>query len=123
MAQFEQLESLLEEERRSLEISRKQLYADRLNVAKQIQMVQDLVRKAQSNPKGIEPKELHQVNSVQQGIPQQGPIVREASTSEHPPTQVANGKFVNAPGDQDSNEQTGTTTAPASSAETTIRQL
>ncbi|MCO5557868.1 hypothetical protein L7F22_011440 [Adiantum nelumboides] len=53
MAQFEQLESLLEQERRSLEVARKQLYSDRLNVAKQIQMVQELVKKAQSNPTSL----------------------------------------------------------------------
>lgn len=79
MAQFEQLESLLEQERRSLEISRKQLYADRLNVAKQVQMVQELVRKAQSNPVSVEPKDIQHVSSVQQGLPQQGPVVREAA--------------------------------------------
>ncbi|PWN31735.1 uncharacterized protein FA14DRAFT_162639 [Meira miltonrushii] len=117
MAQFEQLESLIEEERRSLEISRKQLYADRLNVAKQIQMVQDLVRKAQANPKSVEPKEIQQVNSVQHGLSQQGPIVREANASQHPT--AANGN-VAAPAPQDGSNIAN---APASSAEATIRQL
>jgi SWI/SNF related-matrix-associated actin-dependent regulator of chromatin subfamily C len=78
MAQFEQLESLLEEERRSLEISRKQLYNDRLNVAKQIQLVQELVRKAQAAPAAVNVKEIQQVGSAQQGVSQQGPIVRQA---------------------------------------------
>jgi len=78
MAQFEQLESLLEQERRSLEVSRKQLYSDRLNVAKQIQMVQELVKKAQANPSSIGQKDLNQVSGVVHGLPQQGSVVREA---------------------------------------------
>ncbi|MCO5599920.1 hypothetical protein L7F22_054027 [Adiantum nelumboides] len=125
MAQFEQLESLLEEERRSLEISRKQLYADRLNVAKQIQMVQDLVRKAQANPKSVEAKEIQQVNSVQHGLSQQGPIVREANALQHPAAQAANGASANpsAPAPQDGIAQPNIANAPASSAEATIRQL
>ena len=78
MAQFEQLESLLEQERRSLEVARKQLYSDRLNVAKQIQMVQELVKKAQSNPTSLGPRDLDQASSVVHGLPQQGGVVREA---------------------------------------------
>lgn len=78
MAQFEQLESLLEQERRSLEVARKQLYSDRLNVAKQIEMVQELVKKAQANPASVGPKDLNRVSSVVQGLPQQGNVIREA---------------------------------------------
>lgn len=88
MAQFEQIETLLEQERRSLEISRKQLYSDRLNVARQIAMVQDLVRKAQANPLSVAPKDLNQVSSVQHGVSQQGTIVREApNVPPGPPSQ------------------------------------
>ncbi|UZJ54368.1 hypothetical protein CBS101457_003688 [Exobasidium rhododendri] len=78
MAQFEQLESLLEQERRSLEVARKQLYSDRLNVAKQIQMVQELVKKAQANPVSVGQRDLNQVSSVVHGVAQQGSVVREA---------------------------------------------
>lgn len=78
MAHFEQLETLLEQERRSLEISRRQLYTDRLNVSRQISMVQDLVRKAQAAPASVQPREVSQASSVQQGVSQQGTVVREA---------------------------------------------
>lgn len=48
MSQFEELESLLETERRQLEVGRKELYAERLKVQRQLRAVNDLVGKAQA---------------------------------------------------------------------------
>lgn len=48
MAQFEELESLLETERRQLEVGRKELYAERLKVQRQLRAVNELVGKAQA---------------------------------------------------------------------------
>ncbi|CAO1637945.1 unnamed protein product [Parajaminaea phylloscopi] len=48
MSQFEELESLLETERRQLEVGRKELYAERLKVQRQLRAVNELVSKAQA---------------------------------------------------------------------------
>ncbi|WFD00465.1 SWI/SNF and RSC complex subunit Ssr2 [Malassezia yamatoensis] len=77
MAQFQELESLLETERRSIEAGRKQLYADRLAVQRQLAAVQDLLRKASSTPNEVRPEDLANAQSGPQGVPQQGPIVRQ----------------------------------------------
>ena len=77
MAQFEELEMLLESERRSIEAGRKQLYADRLAVQRQLAAVNELLRKASTAPQDVRPEEVAQAQSSAQGLPQQGPIVRQ----------------------------------------------
>ena len=78
MTQFEELESLLEAERRSVEAGRRQLYADRLAVQKQLQLVNELLQKAANAPEKVSQQELVQASSAANGLPQQGPVVREA---------------------------------------------
>ncbi|CAO1614476.1 unnamed protein product [Sympodiomycopsis kandeliae] len=46
MAQFEELEVLLESERKLLESGRRELYSDRLKISKQLKLVEELVIKA-----------------------------------------------------------------------------
>ena len=58
MSQFEELENLLEGERRSIEAARKQLYSDRLAVQRQLAAVNDLLRKASTAPQNVRPDEL-----------------------------------------------------------------
>lgn len=82
MAQFEELESLLEEERRSLESGRKQLYQDRLAVQRQIAAVHDLMRKASTQPQSVTHRDVAGVSSAVQGLNQQGPVVRQVSDAE-----------------------------------------
>ncbi|WFD44529.1 SWI/SNF and RSC complex subunit Ssr2 [Malassezia psittaci] len=77
MTQFQELESLLETERRSIEAGRKQLYADRLAVQRQLAAVNDLLRKASTTPNEVRPEDLANAQSGSQGVPQQGPIVRQ----------------------------------------------
>ncbi|TKY89988.1 hypothetical protein EX895_001286 [Sporisorium graminicola] len=79
MTQFEELESLLEAERRSVEAGRRQLYADRLAVQKQLALVNELLAKAAQAPEKVSPQEVVQASSAANGLPQQGPVVREAS--------------------------------------------
>lgn len=86
MAQFEELEVMLEAERRTIEAGRKQLYHDRLAVQRQLAAVNDLLRKATSAPQEITPQSLQAASSAANGIPGQGPVVREASNAPHPPT-------------------------------------
>ena len=82
MAQFEELESLLEAERRSIEAGRKQLYVDRLAVQRQLAAVNDLLRKASTTPQEVRPEDLARASSAANGVPQQGPVVREGPTTE-----------------------------------------
>ncbi|WFD23325.1 SWI/SNF and RSC complex subunit Ssr2 [Malassezia equina] len=89
MSQFEELESLLEAERRSIEAGRKQLYADRLAVQRQLAAVNELLRKASTVPQEVRPEELARASSASQGIPQQGPVVREAPSEPPSGGQVA----------------------------------
>lgn len=84
MAQFEELESLLEAERRSIEAGHKQLYADRLAVQRQLATVNELLRKASTASQDVRPEELARASSAAQGLPQQGPVVRQG-----PPASVA----------------------------------
>ncbi|PWZ03615.1 hypothetical protein BCV70DRAFT_197815 [Testicularia cyperi] len=87
MSQFEELESLLEAERRSIEAGRRQLYADRLAVQKQMALVNDLLQKAAQAPEKVSQQELVAATSAANGLPQQGPVVREAQLStEQTPT-------------------------------------
>lgn len=78
MAQFEELETQLEAERRSIEAGRKQLYADRLAVQRQLAAVNELLRKAHTAPQDVRSDDLARVSSAANGVPQQGPVVREA---------------------------------------------
>ena len=78
MSQFEELESLLEAERRSIEAGRKQLYADRLAVQRQLAAVNELLRKASTAPQTVRQDDLVHASSAVNGVPQQGPVVREA---------------------------------------------
>ncbi|WFD34568.1 SWI/SNF and RSC complex subunit Ssr2 [Malassezia cuniculi] len=78
MAQFEELESLLEAERQAIEAGRKQLYVDRLSVQRQLAAVNELLRKATNAPQEVLPDDVARVSSGANGVPQQGPIVREA---------------------------------------------
>lgn len=78
MSQFEELESLLEAERRSIEAGRKQLYADRLAVQRQLAAVNELLRKASTVPQEVRPQEVARASSASHDVPQQGPVVREA---------------------------------------------
>ncbi|WFD26562.1 SWI/SNF and RSC complex subunit Ssr2 [Malassezia nana] len=89
MSQFEELEAFLEAERRSLEAGRKQLYADRLVVQRQLAAVNELLRKASTVPQDVRPEELARASSASQGVPQQGPIVREAPNEAPSGSQVA----------------------------------
>ena len=84
MSQFEELESLLEAERRSIEAGRKQLYADRLAVQRQLSTVHELLRKASTVPQNVRPDEMARASSAANGVPQQGPVVRQAPGSEVP---------------------------------------
>lgn len=87
MTQFEELESLLEAERRSVEAGRRQLYADRLAVQKQLALVNELLQKAAQAPEKVSREELVKASSAANGLPQQGPVVREASVAaENVPT-------------------------------------
>ena len=78
MAQFEELESLLEAERHAIEAGRKQLYVDRLAVQRQLAAVNELLRKATNAPQDVHPDDIARASSGANGVPQQGPIVREA---------------------------------------------
>lgn len=78
MSQFEELESLLEAERRSVEAGRRQLYADRLAVQKQLALVNELLHKAAHAPEKLSQHDLVHASSAANGLPQQGPVVREA---------------------------------------------
>ncbi|SPO28043.1 related to swi/snf-related matrix-associated actin-dependent regulator of chromatin, subfamily c, member 1 [Ustilago trichophora] len=86
MTQFEQLESLLEAERRSVEAGRRQLYADRLAVQKQLGLVNELLAKAAQAPEKVSQQEIVQASSAANGLPQQGPVVREASVGGETPS-------------------------------------
>lgn len=69
MAQFEELESLLESERRQLESGRRELYEDRLKVQRQLRAVHDLVKKAQtqqSHAQAIEAQAKAHAEQLQQ---------------------------------------------------------
>ncbi|EST08083.1 Zinc finger, ZZ-type [Kalmanozyma brasiliensis GHG001] len=79
MSQFEELESLLEAERRSVEAGRRQLYADRLAVQKQLALVNELLAKAARAPEKVSGQEVVQASSAANGLSQQGPVVREAN--------------------------------------------
>ncbi len=81
MTQFEELESLLEAERRSVEAGRRQLYADRLAVQKQLSLVNELLAKAAQAPEKVGREELVKASSAANGLPQQGPVVREANVA------------------------------------------
>lgn len=78
MAQFEELESLLESERRQLESGRRELYEDRLRVQRQLRAVHDLVKKAQNqqaHAQAIEAQakaHAEQIRAQQQQQQQQG---------------------------------------------------
>ncbi|WFD30546.1 SWI/SNF and RSC complex subunit Ssr2 [Malassezia sp. CBS 17886] len=85
MAQFESLESLLDTERRSLEAGRKQLYADRLAVQRQLAAVTELLRKASTAPQ--------EASSGMHGLPQQGPAVRAAPADTPAPAGGALGRL------------------------------
>lgn len=78
MSQFEELESLLEAERGAIEAGRKQLYSDRLAVQRQLAAVNDLLRKAATAPQSVQPEDLARTSSAVHGVPQQGPVVRQA---------------------------------------------
>ena len=78
MSQFEELENVLEGERRSIEAARKQLYSDRLAVQRQLAAVNDLLRKASTAPQNVRPDELARASSSVNGVPQQGPVIRRA---------------------------------------------
>ncbi|CAO1633221.1 unnamed protein product [Jaminaea pallidilutea] len=72
MSQFEELESLLESERRQLEVGRKELYSDRLKVQRQLRAVQDLARKAQASAQAAQQMQAQaqaQLQQAQQGGP------------------------------------------------------
>lgn len=84
MTQFEELEVLLEAERRSVEAGRRQLYADRLAVQKQLALVNELLQKAAQAPESVSREELVKASSAANGLPQQGPVVREAVVGEAP---------------------------------------
>ncbi len=79
MSQFEQLETLLEAEKRSVEAGRRQLYADRLAVQKQLALVNELLHKAATAPEKVSQQDLVKASSAANGLPQQGPVVREAN--------------------------------------------
>lgn len=49
MSQFEDLEALLESERRHLEVARREVYADRMKVQRQLRQVHDLMKRAQQH--------------------------------------------------------------------------
>ena len=78
MSQFEELESLLDAERQAIEAGRKQLYVDRLSVQRQLAAVNELLRKASTAPQELQSEDLARASSAANGVPQQGPIIREA---------------------------------------------
>lgn len=86
MAQFEELESLLEAERRSIEAGRKQLYADRLAVQRQLMAVAELVRKAKEAPQSVDMSGgMRAAFSANHGVSQQGPVIRANENAVFPP--------------------------------------
>ena len=93
MAQFEELETLLDAERRSIEAGRKQLYADRLAVQRQLAAVNELLRKASTAPQDVRPDEVASVQSSAQGLPQQGPIVRQGPPAPAAPSNGSLGRM------------------------------
>ena len=93
MAQFEELETLLDAERRSIEAGRKQLYADRLAVQRQLAAVNELLRKASTAPQDVGPDEVASVQSSAQGLPQQGPIVRQGPPAPAAPSNGSLGRM------------------------------
>ncbi len=78
MARFEEMEVMLEAERRTIEAGRKQLYHDRLAVQRQLAAVNDLLRKATTAPQSVSPVKMEAASSAANGVPGQGPVVREA---------------------------------------------
>ena len=84
LAHFEELETMLEAERRTVEASRKQLYHDRLAVQRQLAQVNELLRKAQTAPQTVTPAALHAASSAANGLPGQGPVIRQAPNVPHP---------------------------------------
>jgi len=95
MQQFEELETLLEAERRSIEAGRRQLYIDRLAVQRQLGMVTDLLRRAQANPAGgITLADVQAASSAAVGLPGQGSVVREAVLPTTTTTTTAGGAGV-----------------------------
>ncbi|EPQ25986.1 uncharacterized protein PFL1_06441 [Pseudozyma flocculosa PF-1] len=85
LSQFHEFESLLESERRSIEAGRRQLYADRLAVQRQMALVNQLLEKAHREPENVRPEEVVHASSAANGLPQQGPVVREAVVPNGPP--------------------------------------
>ncbi|SNX85135.1 related to swi/snf-related matrix-associated actin-dependent regulator of chromatin, subfamily c, member 1 [Melanopsichium pennsylvanicum] len=82
MSQFEELESLLEAERRSVEAGRRQLYADRLAVQRQLALVNELLQKAANAPEKVGREDIVKASSAANGLPQQGPVIRAAEMTE-----------------------------------------
>lgn len=65
LALFEKLEDVLEDEKRRLELDRQRLFRDRLNVQKQVQLVEELVAKAKAAPAEVSPE---QIAAIKQGV-------------------------------------------------------
>ncbi|CEH14153.1 Chromatin remodeling factor subunit and related transcription factors [Ceraceosorus bombacis] len=84
MSHFEELEGLLEQERRSVEAGRKQLYADRLALSKQVAAVNDLLKRAREAPANVTPADVAAASSLAHGLPQQGPSVQANEVPAHP---------------------------------------
>lgn len=128
MAQFEELESLLEEERRSLESGRKQLYQDRLAVQRQIAAVHDLMRKASTQPQSVTHRDVASVNSAVQGLHQQGPVVRQVSDAEaaathQPPPAPQQPPATAQPADQAAAPAAAAATAPTTAPQPNLQSL
>ncbi|GAA6057304.1 hypothetical protein JCM3770_001709 [Rhodotorula araucariae] len=58
---FDELEALVEHERRALEVQKQQLYEDRLRVNRLLSEAAGLVQRAKSNPQQVAPQEIGQV--------------------------------------------------------------
>ncbi|BGP42119.1 SWI/SNF and RSC complex subunit Ssr2 [Rhodotorula kratochvilovae] len=75
---FDELEALVEHERRALEVQKQQLYEDRLRVNRLLSEAAGLVQRAKSNPQQVAPQEIGQVVSQLGSAPAQAVQVQNA---------------------------------------------
>lgn len=74
LAHFEQLEQLLEVERRAVELQKQQLYEDRLAANKMIGEVRALWTKAKEEPRNITQEQIASVARMAQGVQAKMPV-------------------------------------------------
>lgn len=92
LTMFERMESMLENERRSVELGRQALFRDKISVQRQLDQVEGLLRRAKEAPSGVSEREVKEVrdgmggstaesvNEVKSGF--EVPIREEASVAQ-----------------------------------------